>query len=85
MSTDPRLRLLGSDTGAGGADLLHALDDVRVVIRTGPDMTGGNTVALAAFIGMATRLFGDVVLEKPVALAANWWGAADINQLMAAL
>ncbi len=82
MSTDLRLRLLGSDTGTAGADLLHALDDVRVVIRTGPDMTGGHTVALAAFIGMATRLFGDVVLEQPVALAANWWGAADINQLM---
>jgi hypothetical protein len=70
MNADPRLRLLGC-AGAAGADVLQALDDVRVVIRTGPDMTGGHTVALAAFIGMAARLFGGVVLEQPVALAAN--------------
>jgi hypothetical protein len=85
MKTDPRLRLLGSDAAATGADVLHALDHVRVVIRTGPDMTGGYTVALAAFIGMVARLFGGVVLEQPVALATNWWGAADTTQLLAAL
>jgi hypothetical protein len=84
MNADPRLRLLG-DAGADGADVLHALDDVRVMIRTGPDMTGGHTVALAAFIGMAARLFGGVIPEQPVALAGNWWGAADTSQLLAAL
>lgn len=85
MTTDPRLRFLGSDTGTAGADLLQALDDVRVVIRIGPDMSGGHTVALAAFIGMVARLFGDVVLERPVVLAPNWWGAADTDQLLTAL
>lgn len=85
MTSDPRLRLLGGESGAQSSILLHALDDVRIVIRTGPDMAGGYTVALAAFVGMAARLFGQVVLERPVALAENWWGAADTDELTTAL
>ncbi|CAG7632547.1 hypothetical protein E143388_07411 [Rhodococcus opacus] len=85
MPTDPRLRLLGDESVAHTSTLLHALDDVRIAIRTGPDMAGRYTIALAAFMGMTARLFGQVVLERPVSLADNWWGATDTDQLMTAL
>jgi hypothetical protein len=48
-------------------------------------MTGARTAALAAFVGMAARLFGDVVLEPPVELGTNWWGARDTTALLTAL
>jgi hypothetical protein len=84
--TDMRLRLLGGATGSGSADLLRALDDVRVVIRTGPDMLGTYTAALAAFIGITARLFGDVAVEQPpVILTSNWWKVGDTDELLTAL
>lgn len=86
MAIDPRLRLLG--TGGGGTvapQLLRALDDTHVVIRTGPDMAGANATALAAFIALAARLFGAVSTEAPVVLAANWWNSSGTKELMAAL
>jgi len=83
---DLRLRLLGGATGSGSAALLRALDDVRVVIRTGPDMIGTYTAALAAFIGITARLFGDVALEQPsVILTSNWWQVGDTDELLTAL
>lgn len=86
MTTDPRLRLLGGSTVSPAAtQLLTSLDGTRVVVRTGPDMTGAHTAALAAFVGMAARLFGEVVLEQPVTLAPNWWGAPDTTALLIAL
>ena len=86
MVSDQRLRLIAGTEGSGtGVEVLRALDEVRVVIRTGLDMTGAHTGALAAFVGMAARLFGDVVLEPPVVLAPNWWGADDTTALLSTL
>jgi hypothetical protein len=82
MTTDPPLRLLG---GAVAAQLLAALDNTHVVIRTGPDMAGAHTAALAAFVGMVARLFGEVTFDPPVPLTANWWNASDTTKLLAAL
>ncbi len=86
MTADPRLRLLGG-TGAGpvAPQVLSALDGTRVVVRTGSDMTGAHTAALAAFAGMAARLFGDVVPDPPVTLAPNWWDVLDTDALLTAL
>ncbi|MFE2755358.1 hypothetical protein ACFXGA_25475 [Actinosynnema sp. NPDC059335] len=86
MDIDPRLRLLGA--GGGGTvapQLLRALDDTHVVIRTGPDMAGAYTTALAAFVTMAARVFGGVSVESPVTLAANWWNSTGTTELLAAL
>jgi len=87
MSADPRLRLIGggSSDSPRSAQVLAILDATRVVIRTGPDMSGPHTTALAAFVGMTARLFGDVVLESPVALSPNWWNATDTGALLTAL
>jgi hypothetical protein len=87
MSADPRLRLIGggSSDSPRSAQVLAILDGTRVVIRTGPDMTGPHTTALAAFVGMTARLFGEVVLENPVALSPNWWNATDTGALLTAL
>ena len=87
MTSDPRLRLIGGADASSprAAQVLRLLDDTRVVVRTGPDIAGAHTVAVAAFVGLAARLFGDVALDPPVALAPNWWGAADTDALLAAL
>ena len=86
MTADPRLRLLGG-TGASpvAPKVLSALDDTRVVVRTGSDLTSAHTAALAAFVGMAARLFGDVVPDPPVTLAPNWWNISDTDALLKAL
>lgn len=83
--TDPRLRLLDTVDESAAVELLRALDDVRVVIRAGADVIGGAATALAAFTGMATRLFGDVAFEHPVALVPTWWGARDSDTLLTTL
>ncbi|GAA4733783.1 hypothetical protein GCM10023328_11570 [Modestobacter marinus] len=87
MTEDPRLRLIGGPDGRSphAADVLARLDGTRVVIRTGPDMTGAHTVALAAFVGLVARLFGHVALDPPVPLSPNWWGAVDSDALLTAL
>ncbi|WP_424187704.1 hypothetical protein ACOBQX_07920 [Actinokineospora sp. G85] len=85
MNTDPRLRLLGTSDASSGMALLNALDETRVIIRTGPDMVGAHTTSLAAFVGLTARLFGDVVVEQPVDLAANWWGVSSTDALLDAL
>ncbi|MDQ3094961.1 MAG: hypothetical protein M3Q82_03225, partial [Actinomycetota bacterium] len=86
MTADPRLRLL-SGTGADpvAPQVLSALDGTRIVVRTGLDMTGAHIAALAAFAGMAARLFGDVVPDPPVTFAPNWWDAPDSDALLTAL
>ncbi|WP_410617101.1 hypothetical protein [Amycolatopsis sp. lyj-109] len=83
--TDPRLRLLGTADESAAGELLGALDDVRVEIRAGTDVIGGTATALAAFTGMAARLFGDIAFAHPVALPPNWWGTRDSAALLAAL
>jgi len=86
MSADPRLRLLGGVSDSPrAAQVLAALDGTRVVVRTGPDMTGSHTTALAAFLAISARLFGDVVLESTVRLAPNWWTAETTDALLTAL
>jgi len=86
MTTDPRLRLLsGTDASSVAPQVLRALDGTRVVVRTGPDMTGAHTAALAAFVVMTARLFGDVILGPPVTLAPNWWDASDTTALLTVL
>lgn len=86
MSADPRLRLLGGGSDSPrAAQVLAALDGTRVVVRTGPDMTGPHTTALAAFLALTARLFGDVVLESAVRLAPNWWAAETTDALLTAL
>jgi hypothetical protein len=86
VTADPRLRLLGgAPTSLADSELLDALDRVRIVIRTSSEMTGAHTVALAAFVGMAARLFGEVAVEPPVELAANWWNAPNTTALLSAL
>jgi hypothetical protein len=85
MTSDPRLRLIGTTDSAAGAQVLHALDSARIVIRTAEDMTAAHTGALAAFVGMVGRLFGEVALDPPVNLTPNWWGAADTTELLALL
>jgi hypothetical protein len=86
MTIDPRLRIMGA--GCGGTiapQLLRALDETRVVIRAGSDMTGAATTALAAFVALTARLFGDVAFESRVTLTKNWWDSPDTTELLAAL
>jgi hypothetical protein len=86
VSRDPRLRLLAGSTDATVAgEVLRALDDVVVVVRCGPDVTGPSTTAAAAFIGMAARLFGDVRLEPRLLLGPNWWDATDAASLLSGI
>lgn len=84
MTGDPRARLLeGADPdGYVARPVLEDLDRVRVVVRAGADVTGSSSVAAAAFIGICARLFGDVVIEAPLPLAPNWWGATDADALL---
>lgn len=86
MNSDPRLRLLGAGTHNDTATaVLAVLDDVRVVVRTGDDLHDGHHGGLAAFVAMTVRLFGHVVVENDLPLAATWWGVPDTRSLLAAL
>ena len=83
MASDPRLRLLvGAPESPLAAETLRLLDETRVVVRSGPSLTGGHSVAFAAFLTMVTRLFGHVTIATPVHLAPNWWGATDAGGLL---
>jgi hypothetical protein len=83
MASDPRLRLLvGTPDSPLAAETLRLLDETRVVIRSGPSLAGGHSVAFAAFLTMVARLLGHVTIETPVHLVPNWWGATDADGLL---
>ena len=85
MTSDQRLRLLGGDPNdAGAAAALEALDAVRIVVRTGAAVTGPHAVAVAAFVALVARVFGDVSVPD-LPLPPNWWGQPTIRTLLASL
>lgn len=80
---DPRLRILDTSTTAA-ADVIAALDATTVVIRIGAEVSGPARVAAGALAAMAARLFGHVEVHGDTTLPTNWWGLADISELVAA-
>ncbi|SFK87811.1 hypothetical protein SAMN04488085_104154 [Geodermatophilus ruber] len=85
MSAEPRLRLIGGGSSASprSAQVLAILDGTRVVIRTGPDMTGPHTTALAVRRedrptvrgrSVVPQLRGGRISERPIRrLALELW------------
>lgn len=85
MSTDPRLRIIDSGSGALAAQMLAALDSTEVVIKVAVDLPGSARVAAGALAAMTARLFRRVRIccddATGTVLPANWWGVPDLNTL----
>jgi len=88
VSADPRLRLVNAAAGELAGQMLATLDTTEIVIMLPGDLPGPARVAAAALAAMTARLFGRVTVRCPqqagTALPPNWWGAPDINTVIAA-
>ncbi|WP_228941538.1 hypothetical protein [Nocardioides sp. Leaf374] len=87
--SDPRLRLLGSQTVGGAQEpatqILHRLDETEVAVAVAADADDAARVAVAAFVTMIARLVPGVVVDDPAGegrLPNNWWQAASWADLL---
>ncbi|KQQ39541.1 hypothetical protein [Nocardioides sp. Leaf307] len=88
-ASDPRLRLLGSQT-VGGAQgpatqVLRRLDETEVAVAVAADADDAARIAVAAFVTMIARLVPVVVVDDPAGdgrLPNNWWQAASWADLL---
>ena len=86
MTRDQRLRLLAaSPDDPRAAAALAALDNVRVLIEPGAELTQPHVPSLIALAALLARLVGEVSITRSVPAPRNWWGVRSVDEIIGPL